>query len=554
MPSVYDQRPWAALYGESEPSEFVPESPHMLALFRAACERFADEPAMTYFDGMLSYRALDDLSDGVANFLLARGLVRGDRVALYLQNIPQFVIALLGTWKAGGIVVPLNPMYRSKELTTILGDSRPVAVVSSEHGWHDVLRPLAADVWIALTTSELDLQTRDDARVLHGIVRKPPEDTDDLLTVAREHSGRPPEIPLRAEDVALLTYTSGTSGVPKGATNTHGNVTFNSESFRTRGRRGGIFALAPLFHITGMVCQVGHAFAVGGRLDLAYRFHPGVVLDALREYRPYFMVGPSTAYVALMNHPDISADHFSSVVQVHSGGAPVAAHMVETFRERFGRYIRNGYGLTESTATATSVPLHLEAPVDPNSGALSVGIPQPSTVIRIVDDAGADLPAGAVGEIVIDGPMVVPEYWNRPAESSIHNGQLYTGDVGFMDADGWFYVVDRKKDMISASGFKVWPREVEDVLYGHPAVREAAVVGVPDAYRGENVHAYISTWAGKSVTAEELIEHCKRQMATYKYPRTIEILDELPKTASGKILRRQLRDRARDDKAREGSQ
>jgi long-chain acyl-CoA synthetase len=553
VPSVYDQRPWLALYEEFQPQELALEAPHALALFRSACERYPDQPVMTYFDGTLTYRELDELSDGVANHLLANDFVRGDRLALYLQNVPQFVIALLGTWKAGGIVVPLNPMYRSRELTTILGDSRPVAIVSSEHGWRDVLGPLAADVRITLTTSELDLQTRDDPRVFTGIERRPPEDTADLLRIARQHSGhRPPEIPLHAKDIALITYTSGTSGVPKGATNTHENVTFNAESFRIRGRQGGIFALAPLFHITGMVCQVGHAFAVGGRLDLAYRFHPGVVLDALREFRPYYMVGPSTAYVALMNHPDVTADHFSSVDHLYSGGAPVAAHMVESFRERFGRYIRNGYGLTESTATATSVPQHLEAPVDPRSGTLSVGIPQPSTVMRIVDDSGADLPAGEVGEIVIDGPMVVPEYWNKPEETAIHNGQLHTGDVGFMDPQGWFYVVDRKKDMISASGFKVWPREVEDVLYGHPAVREAAVVGVPDPYRGETVHAYISTWAGKSVTAGELVEHCRRQMATYKYPRSIEILDELPKTASGKILRRQLRDEAR--KAREGTE
>jgi long-chain acyl-CoA synthetase len=193
------------------------------------------------------------------------------------------------------------------------------------------------------------------------------------------------------------------------------------------------------------------------------------------------------------------------------------------------------------------VPLGKEAPVDAASGTLAVGVPTYNTVLRVVDEDGSDLPVGEVGEIVIEGPMVVPSYWNKPEETaaSIRDGRLHTGDVGFMDEQGWFYVVDRKKDMINASGFKVWPREVEDVLYGHPAVREAAVVGVPDAYRGETVKAFISLSRGSTATGEELVEHCKRQLAAYKYPRSVEILDELPKTATGKILRRQLRDTAR---------
>src|SRR5690606_24593102 len=227
--------------------------------------------------------------------------------------------------------------------------------------------------------------------------------------------------------------------------------------------------------------------------------------------------------------------------------APLPSAVVETFRKRFGHYIRNGYGLTETTATATSVPSHLEAPVDPASGTLSVGIPTFNTIVRIVGEDGEDLPVGETGEIVIEGPMVVPQYWNKPEETKagIRDGRLHTGDVGFMDPQGWFYVVDRKKDMINASGYKVWPREVEDVLYGHPAVREAAVVGIPHPYRGETVKAYVSLRSGQSATEQELIDHCRKQLAAYKYPRSVEILDELPKTTTGKILRRQLRETAR---------
>lgn len=551
--SAYDERPWLALYDGDVPVAIEPRFGTMLELFAAARRDHPDRVAITYFDGRLSYRELDELSDGLACHLVEHGVGRGDRVALYLQNVPQFAIALLAGWKAGAIVVPLNPMYRTRELTKILADAQPAAVVSSEQGWHDVLGELAgpAGVRVAITTSELDLQTRHDPRLFAKLERRPAAGCADLLAVARAHAGRrPPEVELSSSDVALLVYTSGTSGVPKGAANTHGNVVFNAEGMRTRVEKlggNGIFGLAPLFHITGLVCELGAALALGRQLDLVYRFEPGVVLDALAEHRPCYMVGPSTAYMALMNHPDVAADHFSSLELVYSGGAPLPSAVVEAFRARYGHYIRNGYGLTETTATATSVPAHLEAPVDEESGTLSVGVPTYNTVLRIVDDAGQDLPAGEVGEIVVDGPMVVPSYWNKPEETAagIRGGRLHTGDVGFMDAQGWFYVVDRKKDMINASGFKVWPREVEDVLYGHPAVREVAVVGVPDSYRGETVKAYVSLSAGASATAEELVAHCKRQLAAYKYPRSVEILDELPKTATGKILRRELRDTAR---------
>jgi long-chain acyl-CoA synthetase len=549
MGSAYEERPWLALYDEGAPADLVQHCHDTLALFRAACTRNPHGTAVAYFDGGLSYTELDELSDGLAVHLRERGFAHGDRIALYLQNVPQFAVAALAGWKAGGVVVPLNPMYRSRELTTILSDSGARAVVALEGAWHDTMAAVAEAVGvpIAVTTSELDLQTRDDPRVFARTTRRPAPGVPDLLEVARRHRGtRPPAVSYTATDIALLTYTSGTSGAPKGATNTHGGITFNAQSFAERLRvppGACLFALAPLFHITGTVLQFAGAMQVAGTLATTYRFEPGVVLDALVEHRPYYMVGPATAYVALMNHPQVGREHFASLRRVSSGGAPLPPAVVAGFRKRFGHYIRNGYGLTETTSTATSVPSSREAPVHAASGTLSIGVPSPNTVLRIVDEAGTEVPVGEVGEIVVEGPMVVPEYWNKPAETaaSIPGGRLRTGDVGFMDAEGWFYVVDRKKDMIIASGFKVWPREVEDVLYGHPAVREAAVVGVPDPYRGETVKAFVSLRPGRQVTAEELVAHCRQQMATYKYPRAVEFPDELPKTASGKVLRRQLR-------------
>jgi long-chain acyl-CoA synthetase len=521
----------------------------LLHAFRDSVARVPDRAALHYFDGSLTYRQLDELSGGFAAHLAAHGFGRGDRLAVVLQNTPQFVVALLGAWKAGGIVVPVNPMYKEREIRHVLHDAGVTAIVCHERAWDAYIRAAVADSAVrqAFTASELDLQTRDDPRVLKDLTRVPADDAADLLTAARAASGAPPADPgLTSADTALISYTSGTSGTPKGALNTHGNLAYNAHR-QDRGLAladgATIFALAPLFHITGMVCQLSAAFVGGGAVALAYRFDAGVVLDAVREHRPAFMVGPSTAYMALMARPDITAEDFSSFEMLSSGGAPLPPAVVEDFRRRFGHYIRNGYGLTECTAPCASVPPGLEAPVDPVSGTLAVGVPGPDTVVRIIDDAGEDVPFGEQGEIAVRGPMVVPGYWQRPEDSAaaMPDGELRTGDIGFMDETGWLYVVDRKKDMINASGFKVWPREVEDVLYGHPAVREAAVVGVPDAYRGESVKAYVSLRPGVQADPDEIIAYCKERLAAYKYPREVELLPELPKTVSGKILRRELR-------------
>jgi long-chain acyl-CoA synthetase len=270
------------------------------------------------------------------------------------------------------------------------------------------------------------------------------------------------------------------------------------------------------------------------------------MLRLAERHRCTFTVMAITAFTSLMNDPSLSSTDLSSLAKVYSGGAPIAPSIVERFEREAGPYIHNIYGLTETTSPSHAVPLRRQAPVDQGSGALSIGVPVFNTVARIVDESGKELPPGEAGEIAVRGPMVVPGYWNRPdaTASTLPGGELRTGDVGFMDSEGWFYLVDRKKDMIVASGYKVWPREVEDTLLRHPAVREAAVVGVPDEYRGETVRAYVSLRPDASVTPEELIEFCRAELAAYKYPRAVEILPELPKTPTGKLLRRELRDLA----------
>lgn len=550
--SPYAAQPWLGVLNDVQRGPVSPDDSLVHALRRTAAE-VPDRTFLAYFDGRLSHREVDELSDSVAGYLVTRGLERGDRVAVLLQNSPLFVLAVLGAWKAGATVVPVNPMYKSGEVTHVLRDGDVAALICSDRAWESYLRETAADspVRIVLTGCELDFQTRGDARVLAFERLPQAPEAEDLTAVARYGHKAPEGRAPRPDDIALISYTSGTGGTPKGATNTHGNIMYNAERQRTGlplPEAPVYFAMAPLFHITGMVCQLGASLNSAGTLVLAYRFEPGVVLDAFAEHRPHYTVGPSTAFMALAAHPAVTPDHFSSFRHISSGGAPLPPAFVEKFRAGFGPYIRNGYGLTECTAPCASVPAAWEAPVDPASGTLAVGVPGPDTVVRVVDEQGAEVPLGEQGEILVRGPQVVPGYWRLPEATAetFPDGELRTGDIGFMDAEGWLYVVDRKKDMINASGFKVWPREVEDVLYTHPAVREAAVVGVPDGYRGETVKAYISLRPGAEGDPDALAAYCKERLAAYKYPRQVVILPDLPKTATGKILRRELRTRSED--------
>jgi long-chain acyl-CoA synthetase len=400
-----------------------------------------------------------------------------------------------------------------------------------------------------LTTSELEYSEDPDERVVGGSERIELPDTVDLAALLERFRGqRPPEVSFDPGDTAFLTYTSGTTGPPKGAMNTHANVVFNSQTYRHWCELDGdavILGVAPLFHITGLIGHVTLSLLLGAPLVLFHRFEPSAAIDIIRAERPTFTVGSITVFIALMNAPNAEKDALATLTRIWSGGAPIPPSTVKAFQQAFGQYIHNIYGLTETTSPSHGVPRGAEAPVDEASGALSVGVPVYNTVVRIVGEDGADLPPGEVGEIVTSGPQIVSGYWGKPEETekAIPGGALHTGDVGYMDADGWFYIVDRKKDQINAGGYKVWPREVEDVLYEHEAVREAAVVGVPDEYRGETVKAFVSLRPGRTADEAELIAFCRARMAAYKYPRQVEFLDEIPKTVTGKLLRRELRGR-----------
>ncbi|HXT91169.1 MAG TPA: AMP-binding protein [Trebonia sp.] len=554
--SGYWDKPWLGLYEPGQPTDITPSYGDALAMWQrgAGAAEVANRPFLFYFDTPVTGADVETDSDGLAVALAARGVGQGDRVALFLQNVPQFVIAMLAAWKLGAIVVPVNPMLKERELRYVLVDSGAKAIVSLQDLWNSVgVRAVAGtSVTVAVTTSPLDYLT-EVPPLLAGVPRVATPGAVDFGELVRSQAGaRPDPVLLSPDDVALLTYTSGTTGDPKGAMNTHGNVVFNACVFRewmSLTPQDVVLGGAPLFHITGLIAHVAVAMLVPMPIALGYRFEPATIIRLTERYRCTFTVMAITAYTALVNDPAVAGADMSSLTKAYSGGAPIAPSIVERFEREVGPYIHNVYGLTETTSPSHAVPFGRRAPVDPVSGALSVGVPVFNTVVRILDDAGKELPPGEVGEIATNGPMVVPGYWNKPDATArtLPNGELRTGDVGFMDSDGWFYLVDRKKDMIVAAGYKVWPREVEDTLVRHPAVREAAVIGVPDPYRGETVWAYVSLRPGTSATPEELTAFCRAELAAYKYPRRIEILPDLPKTPTGKLLRRELRHRAVGD-------
>ena len=548
----YDERPWLGLYAPGMPTDIEVGFTSALDMFTASVAAAPDQVLVHWFGRSLTLAEVDRMTDAMAAGLVAEGFLPGERLAIYLQNVPQFVIAVIATWKAGGVVVSVNPMNKERELAYVLDDAGAAVLVTLDSLYENVAKHVvgqASELRTVVTTNELDLLGDERPSLLAGSVKAACQDTIDLLAMIAAHDGERGERPhLAASDVAFLSYTSGTTGPPKGAMNTHRNVVFNAEVYRqwmSLTSDDVVLGVAPLFHITGLIAHLAVALLVPMPIVLGHRFDPPTVLDLIERYRPTFTVGAITVFIALMNDPSCEGRDLSSLTKVYSGGAPIAPSVVERFEREVGSYIHNIYGLTETTSPSHGVPMGARAPVDPTSGALSVGVPVFNTVVRVVDEQGNDVPFGEIGEFVTSGPQVVAGYWNKPEETAhaLPGGALHTGDVGFMDPDGWFYVVDRMKDMIIASGYKVWPREVEDVLYQHPAVREAAVIGVPDDYRGETVKAFVSVRPGEEVSEAELIAFCKERMAAYKYPRSIELVEELPKTVTGKILRRELRGR-----------
>jgi len=548
-PDTTSRRPWLSLY-QSVPPSIEPGARTGLEMFRDTAARHHGNALVHYFDESITAGQLEAWSDALAVALQERGAEPGERIAMYLQNIPQVFIAVLAAWKCGAVIVPCNPMLRERELTKILSDSGSRILISQEDLYADVARAAlpATAVQHTITTSPFDLlaESTSTPRVLSGLRRLRHPNVPDLFELARAHAGQTPEpVEITGDDVAFMVYTSGTTGEPKAAMNTHRNVVFATsvyESWIGLTPQDTILGLAPLFHVTGLIGHVTLAMLTASPLVLFYRFDVDEACRLAERHRATFTVSAVTAFIALLNSEAMARHDLSSLTKVYTGGAPTPPGVLEDWREKTGTRIHPMYGLTEATSPTHMTPHNSIPPVDARTGAMSVGVPVFNTDVRVVTDAGYDAAPYEIGELVIAGPQIIPGYWQKPKETaaSLSGGELRTGDVGFMDDEGWFYLVDRAKDMIVASGFKVWPREVEEVLYLHPAVREAAVIGISDPYRGETIKAVISLKAGHTVTAEEIKAFARERMAAYKYPRVVEIVEDLPKTTSGKIMRRLL--------------
>lgn len=520
--SAYAERPWLALYGQLPP-RMEAAVPELASALETAAGASADAVAVIDADaGPITYAGLAELARGLAAALAERGVERGSRVAVMLQNVPEYLVTQWAAWRLGGVLVPLNPMWKARELVYYLRDSGAVGVVHAAESEREIEAALAeAPVGFRM-------------------------DEGDVRRLAGEHRGRHTEtVAAQPQDPAYLTYTSGTTGEPKGAINTHGNVAYSATVYQRwmqLSPEDMNLGVAPLCHITGLIAGMAVSLLARMPLVLFGRFDAARLLDLAERHRGTFTVAAFTVYLALLDQPGLRSRDLAALRKAYSGGAPVSPSVVERFETATGAYIHPIYGLTETTSPSHATPLGARAPIDAATGALACGIPVPSTDCRVVDvETRQEVPPGEVGELVIRGPMVVPGYWNRPeaTQHTIPEGWLHTGDVGKMDANGWFYIVDRAKDLINAAGYKIWPREVEDVLYQHPAVREAAVVGVPDPYRGETVKAFVAL--REPVSESDLIQFCRERLAAYKYPRRIEVVDEVPKTSTGKFLRRALR-------------
>ncbi len=542
-------KPWLGLYRDV-PATIQTASATALAMFTATAARDPTAPLVHYFDRTITAEECARMSDALAVGLQQLGIEPGDRVAIYMQNIPQVVISVLAAWKCGAVIVPCNPMLRERELVKILASSGSRVLICQEDLYQQAAKAAVPATAVAhtLTTSPLEFLEPGAPlpTMLAGIERAPQAGTANLCAIVTQHMGRSPRpIELTGDDVAFMVFTSGTTGDPKGAMNTHRNVVFATSVYeRWIGLTNAdtIMGLAPLFHVTGLIGHVALALLTGAPLVLFYRFDVAEACRLIEVHRATFTVSAVTAFIALLNSGELEKRTLSSLTKVYTGGAPTPVTVLDDWYARTGVRIQPMYGLTEATSPTHMTPHGAIPPIDPHTGAMSIGVPVFNTNVKVMTDGGAEAGPREIGEFVIAGPQIVPGYWQNPGATAktLTADGLRTGDVGFMDEHGWFYLVDRSKDMIVASGFKVWPREVEEVLYEHPAVREAAVVGVPDAYRGETIKAVISLKPGHTVTPDEIRVFARERMAAYKYPRLVEIMDDLPKTTSGKIMRRLL--------------
>ncbi|MEH6905883.1 long-chain-fatty-acid--CoA ligase [Neobacillus drentensis] len=537
---VYQQKPWLKLYDPRVCENVCVKHESLYDFLEGAVKRFGDKPAFTFYGKVFSYTETKIIVDRFSSSLHKQGFKKGDRVAIMLPNSPHYIFTLFAIFQLGGIAVQVNPMYVEREIAYVLDDSGAKFLVALDSFYPKVKRV------------QSDTTLKKVIVVSFGGERKELGEGDQYFEEVLQVDIDIPVVEIDPhEDVAVLQYTGGTTGVPKGVMLTHYNLLANfnqvcdfiyntcddiPESFK-------IITVLPMFHVYGLSSVALCGIREGANQIVLPRFDVQEVVETIKREKPFLFAGVPTMYFALNSQPELIKNSWlDKMWYVGSGGAPLPVEQAKTFEKLTGATLFDGYGLSEAAPTVAFNP-----PFVPRKYG-SIGIPVPSTVVRIVreteDGEYIDVPVGESGELIVSGPQVMKGYWNRPkdTEEVLKDGWLFTGDIAKMDEDGYFYILDRQKDMIIASGYNVYPREVEEVLYMLEGVEEAIVIGVPDTYRGETVKAYIKPKQGYTLSVDKIIQFAMDNLAPYKAPKEVEILAELPKSSVGKLLRRVLRE------------
>jgi long-chain acyl-CoA synthetase len=557
-----NDKPWVKNYDKGVPTTIeYPKGP-VYQFLDTASQKYPDRACTIFKGAVISYKEMNAITDSIAAALVAMGVKKGDRVGIFMPNTPQFVMIYFGIMKAGAVVVATNPLYTPPEIEYQANDSgmELMFVMTNYYKTIKTAQPKTKIKKLIVTNLKETLppvlrtlftlakEKKGGFRIEGGLA----EGDIWFQDLLKKHAGAPrPKIEVTSEDVAMFQYSGGTTGVSKAAVAVHRNIiadTLQIKSWMPGLKDGGevVLMAIPLFHVYGMVA--GMLFAIASAASMVMIPNPRDIPDVLhsiQKFRPSIFPGVPSLYNAINNHPDVKAGkiNLSSIKACISGSAPLMRETKETFERLSGGIVFEGYGLSEAPTASHCNPLN---GINKTG---SIGMPLPDVDCKIIslDDGETEMPIGEIGELVLNGPQVMKGYHNMPTETANtlrtrKDGKiwLFTGDIARMDEDGYFYIVDRKKELIKPGGYQVWPREVEEVLITHPKVMDVGVAGIPDAYRGETVKAWLVLKPGETVTAEELKAFCKERLAAYKVPTHYEFRKELPKTTVGKILRREL--------------
>jgi long-chain acyl-CoA synthetase len=553
--TAYSDKPWLKQYDPGVSHTFQDPEQTIHAYLEEAARKKPDNTAVVFRGRNISYRELNGIADAIAASLVANGFQKGHRAVIFMANTPQFIMTYFGILKAGGIVIATNPLYTERELEHQLSDcgAETVFVMSRFYPMLKKVQRSGHTQVKRVVVTNVKEYLPPHLRFLYGLTRE--KKSGDRVTIEAGDmafqdfvalgSRQPkPNVDVKPDDIALLQYTGGTTGLSKGAIALHRNLVANCvqvQSWVTDWEYGRdtLLGAIPFFHSYGMVVGILFTISIAGRLIVvADPRNQKDVLDSINKYKPAYFPGVPAMYVAINNNPDVAAGKYDlkSIRACLSGSAPLLRETKERFEQLTGGKLVEGYGLTEA-----HVATHVN-PINGENRKGSIGLPMPGVEARIMDptDPEVEMPVGQIGELVIKSPTIMQGYWNMANEGTLRDGWLYTGDIARMDEDGYFYIEDRKKDLIICGGYNVYPREVEEVLARFPDIQEVSVAGVPDARRGETVKAWVVLKPGSKATEADIMEWSKDQLAKYKYPRMIEFRTELPKTTVGKVLKREL--------------